>query len=273
MKKQPKYKAPETWEEHIAAEWAGYHSRIEDSLPYIPDANYVFAVGEEVSYGALKDCIVLETYEDNKLILLQYHDKGHTYGRPYDAGLKPRLAWWIDVDPIETVEETNFGRERIETQFIQTGIDSLIHMAYQRGLIDSPEYQREYVWTAENKQNLIKSIFNRMDIGKFVLLERPYPENRLEVIDGKQRLRCIMDFMEGRFEYEGKTWYQLSWLDKNRFTDIMVHIATLQADKVKKSDILWLFLAINSGGVPQTEEHIAKARELYNTALREEEHA
>jgi hypothetical protein len=268
--KQPKHKAPETWEEYVTAEWASYQSHMEGSYPYVPEVNYEFVVGEKVSYGALEDCEVIEVHEGGKLILLRYHDRGESYGRPYDAGVKPRLAWWYDIDPIHTVEETNFGRERIETQFSQTGLDSLVHTCYRRGLIDSPDYQRDYIWTLENKQNLVKSIFNRMDIGKFVLLEYPYPENRLEVIDGKQRLRCIMDFLEGRFKYEGKTWFQLSWRDKQRFQDIMVHIAALQSDKVKKSDILWLFLAINSGGVPQTEEHVAKARQMYEEALLKE---
>lgn len=268
-KKSTAPKAPQTWEEFVAAEWDSYRSRNQESLQFVGEPNYKYSVGEQVKYGSLCDCVVLEIHEGGKLILIQYRDKGQSYGKDYDNGNKPRLAFWHDIDPVVTVEETNFGRPRIETQYIQTGLDSLTHLAYRRGLIDSPEYQRGYVWTLENKQNLIKSIFNRMDIGKFVLLERPYPENRLEVIDGKQRLRCIMDFMEGRFEYRGKTWFQLSWLDKQRFQDIMVHVATLQADKVKKSDILWLFLSINTGGVPQTEEHVAKARDMYEQALKD----
>lgn len=39
---------------------------------------------------------------------------------------------------------------------------------------------------------------------------------------------------------------------------------------IKKSDILWLFLSINRGGVPQTEEHIAAAKKLYQEALEDE---
>ena len=70
-------------------------------------------------------------------------------------------------------------------------------MAYHRGLIDNPDYQRGYVWTLEDKQKLIQSIFNRADIGKFVFIEdENYREYRLEVIDGKQRLRAILDYYE-----------------------------------------------------------------------------
>jgi hypothetical protein len=98
----------------------------------------------------------------------------------------------------------------------------------------------------------------------------PHPEYRLEIIDGKQRLKAIMEFLEGRFKYEGVNWFQLSWSDKQGFTDNMVQVGKLQADRVKKSDILWLFLTVNRGGVPQTEEHIAKAKALYEQAVREE---
>ena|SRR5271157_568148 len=64
--------------------------------------------------------------------------------------------------------------------------------------------------------------------------------------------------------------YELSNLDKQAFFDNMVQVATLDAEYVKKSDILWLFLSVNRGGVPQTEEHITKAQALYEKALESE---
>ncbi len=38
-----------------------------------------------------------------------------------------------------------------------------------------------------------------------------------------------------------------------------------------RADTLWLFLSINTGGVPQTEEHVARARHLYEEALKGEQ--
>jgi hypothetical protein len=111
---------------------------------------------------------------------------------------------------------------------------------------------------------------NQMDIGKFVFLSRPWPENRLEVVDGKQRLNAILEFTQGKFPYEGKTWFQFSRRDKNVLEGLMIQSATLDSEHVSKSDILWLFLSINTGGVPQTEEHVAKAQRLYQEAIKEE---
>jgi uncharacterized protein with ParB-like and HNH nuclease domain len=112
---------------------------------------------------------------------------------------------------------------------------------------------------------------NRMDIGKFVFVSYPWPENRLEIVDGKQRLNAILEFTQGRFNYEGKSWFQFSRDDKNVFEDLMTQVETLDSQKVSKADILWLFLSINTGGVPQTEEHVAKARRLYEEALKSED--
>jgi len=276
MAKRIKVKAPETWDEFLAYEWDQFNCHYRDYHP--TPANYIFKPGEEVAFGSMEECRVEATFPFNGMehciVLLSYHDRGSVYGKPFDNKRRlPRLTFWFNVDPVSTVTDTDFGRDRINTDYSQTSLDSLIHMAYSRGLIDSPEYQRDYVWTLQDKQRLIKSIFDRMDIGKFILLEREYPENRLEIIDGKQRFNAILGFYEGRYEYEGKTWFQLSWRDKQRFTDIMVHTAKIQESRVKKSDILWLFLAINRGGVPQTEEHIAKARRLYEEALKEEANA
>ena len=270
-KRATKKKEPVTYKDFLAVQWEQWGSHHSHEAVNIPEPSYQFTVGEKVLFGALNDCVVAEVLEGGKILHLNFHDKGKVYGKDYDAGRKPRLCWWTEVDPLALEGDTKFSRERLNTNYIQTSLDSLIHMAYHRGLLDSPDYQRGYVWTLEDKQKLIQSIFNLADIGKFVFLEDDnYHEYRLEVIDGKQRLRAILDFYEGRFEFEGKTWYQLSRQDKYAFCDIMIQAATLQRGKVKRSDVLWLFLQLNAGGVPQTEEHIAHARKLYEEAIAKE---
>ena len=113
-------------------------------------------------------------------------------------------------------------------------------------------------------------VFNRTDIGKFLFVEYDWPENRIEIVDGKQRLLAIREFMEGRFAYEGKNWYQLSHHDRRAFDEAFVHTCTLNGSQVSKADILWLFLSVNEAGVPQTEEHIARAKKMYEEELAKE---
>ena len=267
-KKQIKYTPPTTYEGWLAeahAEWASRNRHFHPS----PDPTYQYVVGEEAEFHGYKDVRVEEILDGGMRLHLSYQDISKTSDGFFDRGRKPKLAWWFDVIPKKHIEPTAFSRERIRAQYIGTSLDSLIHTCYFRGLLDNPDYQRDYVWTLEDKQRLVRSIFNRCDIGKFVLISFPETEE-LEVVDGKQRLRAILDFIEGRYPFEGKYWNQLSWKDRHSFNDIMVQYCELDSTMVKKSDILWLFLSINAGGVPQTEEHIAKAKRMYEAELAKE---
>lgn len=270
-KKQPQPKKPETYEEFLAQAWSQFRNLGDECDPNVSPSNYPYRVGELVRYGNRPDCRVEEILKDGKLIHISSHDRGEVYGKPYDNARRlPILVWWMELEPIMPEEHTQFARPRIHTEYTQTSLDSLIQTIYHRGLIDSPTYQRDYVWTLDNKQKLVQSIMDRADIGKFLFLEYPYPEYRLEVVDGKQRLNAIREFYEGRFPFKGKTWFQFSRGDKHAFGDIMTQSAKLDAEKVSKADVLWLFLSINTGGVPQTEEHVAKAKRLYEEALKTE---
>lgn len=60
--------------------------------------------------------------------------------------------------------------------------------------IDFPEYQREPdVWTREQKQRLLDSIFRQFDIASIYLYLRD--DGATECIDGRQRLNAIMSFL------------------------------------------------------------------------------
>ena len=252
--------APPTFEQRYALEFAEF--RRNRSKDQVPDAQHTLAVGMLVQHGREGEARIDGFLDDRKIVCLSY-DKGIHNDKLYDHKRRmPWFQWWMDVEPLAPIEETSFARPRLHTQYMHNLLRFLLSRCYTRGLFDSPEYQRDYVWTLADKERLIHSIFNRMDIGKFVFLSY-WSREELEVIDGKQRLRAIMDFYEGRFAYEGKRWNQLSWLDKFSFLDLQVQTCELDTKHVKKADVLWLFLAINSGGVPQSPELVKRAQEMY----------
>ena len=84
---------------------------------------------------------------------------------------------------------------------------SLLMIYSDRKLIKlDPEYQRVGgVWTREKKQLLIDSLINGFDIPKLYLQEFTPPKNidghayKFAIIDGKQRLQAIWDFIDGKF--------------------------------------------------------------------------
>lgn len=65
----------------------------------------------------------------------------------------------------------------------------------------SPDYQRPGgIWSAEKQQNFIDSILNGYDIPKMYLNALGSQDKfRYAVVDGKQRMQCLLDFMESRF--------------------------------------------------------------------------
>ena len=67
---------------------------------------------------------------------------------------------------------------------------------------DSPEYQRESgIWSPEKQQLFIDSILNKYDVPKLYLhdLRGKHSKYKFAIIDGKQRLHAIWDFIDGKY--------------------------------------------------------------------------
>jgi len=232
-----------------------------DNIP--ENKNREFSVGDDVFVGFLKECKVEQILEDGKFIVFSFLDKGSSRGTTYNNGRKFRVSPWIDLMPsVEQIDR--FGKTHVIHNTISSGLSSIIHNVYHRGIINNPDYQRGYAWTEEDKKELIKSIFEGCDIGKFIFINKPHPENRLEVLDGKQRLSAIMGYIEGYFKYKGFFFHELSRADQRAFKSLMIQSIELDGDRTSKKEILKLFLTVNHAGVPQTAGHIAKIQEMYD---------
>src|SRR5688572_17814722 len=79
-----------------------------------------------------------------------------------------------------------------------------------------PPYQRKgRIWSIRDKQYLIDSIVNEYDIPKiyladFSIFDSPLNSKRMlfAVVDGKQRLEAIFDFMENRMTLADQFLYE-----------------------------------------------------------------
>ncbi len=69
-------------------------------------------------------------------------------------------------------------------------------------LIVNRRYQRKLVWTSDEKEKLIDTIFNSYPIPLFLFAEVENGKN--EIIDGMQRLSSIFHFIENKFSFNGK---------------------------------------------------------------------
>jgi len=129
-------------------------------------------------------------------------------------------------------------------------------------------YQRELVWTVEQKQALIHSIYNGIEIGKFIfkyndwnniemqMLETGHAFN-FDCIDGKQRYHAILDFVQNKFPDEFGNYYQdLSEHAQLTFMNYDNFAFGEMEEKASYEDILNTFLTLNFMGEPMSKEHI-----------------
>lgn len=128
-------------------------------------------------------------------------------------------------------------------------------------------YQRPFVWTLDEMQALIHSVYNRIECGKIVIRERGWKwlhsredENECywyDVVDGKQRLTTLQKFLNNEFADKlGNYFEDLSKQAQNQFTNHHLFSYNEMSESVTDEDVLKQFLSINFTGVPQSIEHI-----------------
>lgn len=72
----------------------------------------------------------------------------------------------------------------------------------KRGDIYVPGFQRGYVWQPAEKSRFIESLILGLPVPN-VFLARDASSNRLNIVDGQQRLRTLQSYLEGEFYLSG----------------------------------------------------------------------
>lgn len=177
----------------------------------------------------------------------------------YGLGFNPRER--------EFILETN-----VDGVLVKEGTDNPF-MVDKSG--EKKYYQRELVWELQDKQNLIDAIYNHTDIGKFVVIRNGFDYIRRmikkgfieglafhELVDGKQRLNAIADFMQDKFtDSNGKHYSDLDIVSKRQFLSYnKCTIAILE--NATPAQIKRAFLNVNHTGKVMSKEHIDFVKSL-----------
>lgn len=139
-------------------------------------------------------------------------------------------------------------------------------------------YQRDYVWSLEDEQNLIESIYNGLDCGKIVLRKRSweYVEDKAnsddteglafyDVVDGKQRIHTLKRFLNDEFaDLNGYYFSDLSERAKIHFESSESLTYLELGEEATDEDVLKTFLMINFAGKPMSKEHLDYVKDIYN---------
>ena len=231
-------------------------------------------IGQTVRLGNLPKPKVVALHEDGQVVTIEFDATKREPGRDTEVVTgKVFQTWhWLDMVPDSNHYAPSVVRKLAidEISYHNTALSGVISRYYATGMRADTLYQREYVWTLEDKERLIESIFNGRDIGRFVFVKHPYPRVE-DILDGKQRLNALVEFVSSRFTYKGLYWEELCPLDRYYLESRTVQYATVQADHVGEVGLLEIFLNLNAAGVPQTEEHLDKVRKMHEEALAREQ--
>lgn len=235
------------------------HSDIRVDLAGPPPANRTLQVGDAVELGHLRDCQVVAIRDEGRVLVISYRNISRVHGVDVDNGTGYRGAHWTQLIPRATIRDADIVRGSVmNNAWFNMSLSELISRV-SVGLDDNPTYQRGYAWTASDKAALLDSLCNSREIGRFILVDNPYPR-MAEVLDGKQRLNCIWEFYTSQIAHNGVYWHEMTARDRNRIETRIVQIVELHSSRYTPADLMQVFLEVNVAGVPQTEAHLEHVR-------------
>lgn len=139
-------------------------------------------------------------------------------------------------------------------------------------------YQRDLVWTLDDKQQLLDSIFNRINCGSIIVRRRSFAWNEtreseadtsfLDVVDGKQRINAILEFMDDGFP-DSNGYYYSEYSDRaqHELLDHQLFTYSEFGEEAIDQDVIEQFLKVNFTGKPQSKEHIELVKNINNKFL------
>lgn len=196
-----------------------------------------------------------------------------------------------NFDPLETYEDKR--KLLAKTKILkQTWSIVEIYQKINKGsLILSPAYQRNAIWTVDKQTSFIESIFMDLLIPPIYVVEIP-GENMLEdssyeVVDGKQRLTAIFNFIKNDYKlkkraleyftdiYGDKNYSEIesdfSSEIKNLLSSVLdIYVITANSPEFTKYDI---FSRLNKGSEKLRVNEIRKAIYRSNTLVKIEKFA
>jgi hypothetical protein len=131
----------------------------------------------------------------------------------------------------------------------------------------SPDYQRGFVWSQEQKERFIEYKLQGGLGGNILYWNYPNQDNdignsdwhnTIELVDGKQRLNAVLDFLDNKVMAFGKYLFQYDDYKismKRQTYYFEFHINNLPT---KKEVVKW-YLGLNNGGSIHTEEDLSIA--------------
>ena len=159
--------------------------------------------------------------------------------------------------------------EEFESVTLRSSV-KYFYMLFKDNLIDlNPIYQRGYVWTKQQKNDYILNLFESRAEIKPVVVQygaEGKEDDLLEILDGKQRLSTLFDFIDNKVTVNGLYFKDLANEDQefimNHKIDYRRIMKRSDASDLSLETKLQLFYEINLYGTKMTDEELKKVQKL-----------
>lgn len=143
-----------------------------------------------------------------------------------------------------------------------------INLQIKKGNIDlQPGFQRRVAWDDERKSRLIESIIVGLPVPNIVLAENKDARGKFIVIDGKQRLVAVSEYMQDKYRLKGldmrpdlnaKAVSELPQDDREHLENATIRASVIR--NWKDENFLYVtFFRLNSGSLPLSPQELRKA--------------
>lgn len=226
----------------------------------------LFNVGDQVIYGNHEKTTISEVLFGGlayKVFTENTPKENERKIQPYKC---TQFVDWTAIFPLTSFGEKNKRQsfdDHIFVNYYNNNISSLLFKVYHFGVDFNPDYQRDLVWSEDQKQSLLDSIFSNVEIGKFTFVDKGYSSTDkllYEIIDGKQRLSTLCEFYEDRLLWRGMKFSELNGRDAYHFRSFP--IVQAEVKNLTKEQILRLFVKMNTCGTPMDKKHLEKIQQL-----------
>jgi hypothetical protein len=178
---------------------------------------------------------------------------------------------WDLEESIETLDEgaedpVGFWEEKqrdLVTSVLDYNLGTLSELITANTIDLSPDYQRRDRWSAKRQSKLIESFLMNVPIPPVFLNEDDY--GKYSVIDGKQRLTAVHEFMRGRLRLSGlKVFGDINGSTVDNLPPALQNIIKTRANlraviilRQSDADIKFeVFQRLNTGGVKANPQEI-----------------
>ncbi|WP_460169319.1 DUF262 domain-containing protein [Campylobacter concisus] len=148
---------------------------------------------------------------------------------------------------------------RLPKNVYNTQLDAL--MLRMRNTNMNPTYQRGLVWSIEDKRKLIDALVNDRSIGAITYIKNNYSDKYLyEILDGKQRISTIAEFIADGFTYQGILFSELCKKEQNSFLN--KSIGVVEVSFASDREKIEYFIELNSAGVKVSDEFLTSLKDM-----------